>query len=130
MAAALDIEVQKTWMAIEARIDRHPVAQVVPEEAMDLLDAVVDHYSADAFDKWPSNNQYDRANRAHFWKQKVLQVCPEGQQGLYAVYLHEYIAATLRGAAADMDDVVDVPNYGGHTRAAHDAWVACTASLA
>ena len=129
MTAVLDVEVQKTWIAIQSRLEHNPVSQVVPETAMELLDAVVNHYSDEAFGEWPTQNQYDRANRAHFWKQKVLQVCPEGQQGLYAVYLHEYIAATLRGDAAEMDDVSNVPHYGGHARASHDAWVACTASL-
>lgn len=128
MATALDVEVQKTWMAIEARIDRNPVAEVVPASAMELIDAVVDYYSHAAFNEWPSNNQFDKANRAHFWKQKVLEVCPAGQAGLYAVYLHEYIAATLRGTNAYTDPGY-VPNYGGHARAAHDAYVACTASL-
>jgi hypothetical protein len=128
--------VKATWTAITARIKARPETEVVPEAAMDYIDAVVTQSSDIAFERWPTNSEEDRAHRAHFWKLCVLQsLRTDGratEAGVFAVYLHELIAATIRGdAATGMDDdfTVDIPNYGGHARAAHDAYMACTASL-
>lgn len=135
--STLPAPVQSTWAAIEGRLGHRPVAEVVPEGAMALLDAVVQKTSDIAFERWPTNTTEDRAYRAHFWKLQLLQQLAnsgrKAEAGLYACYLHEYVAATLRGdEIVQPDDVLEiphVPHYGGHLRAARDAYIACSCSL-
>lgn len=124
------VEVEATWTAIQGRASRSPKFQVLPDEAMALIEAVIMRNHDEAFDNWPSFSTSDKKCRVHFWKQRILAAVEQDKRGLYAVYFHEYVAATDRGTYAEPeDDYERIPSYGGHARAAHDAWVACTASI-
>jgi len=125
------VEVESTWRAIQGRSSRTPQFQVLPEDAMKLIEAIVMRNHDDAFDMWPTFSTSDKKCRVHFWKEKVLAAVDSEKRGIYAVYFHEYVAATDRGTYSEPEELEmpSVPSYGGHARAAHDAWVACTASL-
>lgn len=126
------VEAEKTWTSIQGRMARHPVFQVLPEEAQETIENVIMLNHDEAFDRWPSFSLGHKKMRIQFWKDRVLDAVEVEKRGIFAVYFHEYIAASIRGegASAEDDDVSAIPSYGGHARAAHDAWVACTASLA
>jgi hypothetical protein len=124
------VEVEETWTAIQGRIEKSPVFQVVPEEAMATIEGVILLNHDEAFDNWPTFSEQHKKNRVQFWKMKVLRTVPTEKAGIMAVYFHEYVAASLRGDAAESDDDGPViPSYGGHVRAAQDAYIACTVSL-
>lgn len=123
-------EVEATWTAIQGRISRSPKFQVLPEDAMATIETVIMRHHDEAFDLWPGFSVSDKKHRVHFWKSRVLDFVEPEKRGLYAVYFHEYVAATDRGTYAEPEeDLSPIPYYGGHARAAHDAYVACTASL-
>ena len=128
------VEVEKTWTAIQGRIGRNPVFQVLPDEAQATIESVIMVNHDEAFDRWPSFSLVHTKCRVHFWKEKVRAAVPAAKAGIFAVYFHEYVAASTRGEMAGVEDDESscsmIPSYGGHARAAHDAWVACTASLA
>jgi hypothetical protein len=142
------VSVKKTWDAVAARIERRPVFQVVPEDAMNTIESVIMVNEDEAWDRWPTNASEHRACRVQFWKNCLLEAvvdiaAEEGEKepnvGLWAVYFHEYIAASLRGADAaafDVDeDVADIR----YTRASvssvtaaqalRDAYATCAAGL-
>lgn len=151
-------DVKKTWAAVEARIEKRPVFQVVPEEAMNTIESVIMVNEDEAWDRWPSNhldeqgepdaekNREDQKCRVQFWKQCVLEAVvdfavEDGKNlnvGLWAVYFHEYIAASMRGAEAALDideDVTDIRYTRASVspdiarRALHDAYATCAAGL-
>jgi hypothetical protein len=129
-------EARKTWKAIEVRMAHEPVAEVVGEDAIATIEDVVMSTHDAAYDLYPTNSFEDRIQRIQFWKQAVLGAVQDGKAGIFAVYFHEYTAASLRGQAAAPgpsgftdDEPSRVPSYGGERRAQYDAWVACTASL-
>ena len=108
--------VAKTWDAINARIARHPVFQVVNSDAMNTIESVIEIHEDEAWDRWPSNhvdgsgqpdaekNREDQKCRVQFSKEALLDAVPAEERGLWAVYFHEYIASTLRGADAAIAD--------------------------
>jgi hypothetical protein len=124
-------EVEATWAAIQGRISRHPTFQVVAEDAIHTIESVIMLNHDEAFDRWPTNALGDKKCRVHFWKEQVLESVENNKRGLFAVYFHEYVAASIRGemAMSDDDDSPTIPSYGGHARAAYDAYVASVASL-
>ena len=122
------VETEKTWNAIHGRIAKVTQFQVVPLDALETIEAVIMRDHDEAYDNWPTFSIDDQKCRVQFWKDRVLADVPADKRGLFAVYYHEYIAAIERSQDAEYEDVV-IPSYGGHARAAHDAWVACTASL-
>lgn len=129
-------EARKTWKAIEVRMAHEPVTEVVTEEALATIEDVVMSRHDEAYDMFPTNSFEDRIQRIQFWKQAVLGAVQDGKEGIFAVYFHEYVAASLRGQSAAPvptvftdDEPGRIPSYGGERRAQHDAWVACTASL-
>lgn len=125
-------EVEATWTAIQGRIDRRPTFQVVDEDAIALIESVIMKNHEEAFDLFPGFSLDDKKQRVQFWKDRVIDAVLPAKAGLFAVYFHEYIASIERANAASFDEDDEptlIPSYGGHARAAHDAWVACTASL-
>ena len=108
--------VEKTWSAIVARIARRPTFQVVNSDAMHTIESVIEVHEDEAWDRWPSNhfdehgtpdaakNREDQKCRVQFSKEALLDAVPAEERGLWAVYFHEYIASTLRGADAAIDD--------------------------
>jgi len=150
--------VKKTWECVVARIAKRPVFQVVPEEAMNTIESVIMVNEDEAWDRWPSNhfdehgepddekNHADKQCRVQFWKQCVLAAVVDFADeddkdlnvGLWAVYFHEYIAASMRGADAAYDvdeDVADIRYTRASVspdiarRALHDAYATCAAGL-
>ncbi|NDD52287.1 hypothetical protein EBZ39_00145 [bacterium] len=125
-------DVDTTWTAIQGRIQRRPTFQVVSEDAIATIENVIMRNHDEAYDMWPSFSLDHKKCRVHFWKERVLNAVPDDKRGIFAVYYHEYIASIERSqdAAFDEDEeLMVIPNYGGHARAVHDAWIACTASL-
>jgi len=128
-------DVKKTWAAVEARIKKRPVFQVVPEEAMVTIENVILANEDEAWDRFPA----DQKCRVHFWKTLLLAAVPENERGLWAVYFHEYIAASLRGdgaAGVEVDDDTDVIVYSRRSvspaiaqRALAEAYQTCAAGL-
>ena len=127
------VSVKKTWDAISARIERRPVFQVVPEEAMNTLESVIMVNEDEAWDRWPSNYLDDQQHRVQFWKEAVLDAVPENERGLWAVYFHEYIASTMRGSDAAIDEDIHYSRASvGSVTVAHalrDAYATCAAGL-
>jgi hypothetical protein len=140
------VSVKKTWDSVTARIERRPVFQVVPEAAMNTIESVIMVNEDEAWDRWPTNSIEHKQCRVQFWKQCVLEAvvdfaAEDGKDlnvGLWAVYFHEYIAASMRGAEAAYDvdeDVMDIqysrvscsPDIA--RRALHDAYATCRAGL-
>lgn len=127
--------VEKTWDAIDARIARRPVFQVVPGEAMVTIESVILVNEDEAWDRFPD----DQKCRVQFWKEALLDAVPENERGLWAVYFHEYIAASLRGdgaAGVAVDDDTDVIVYSRRSvspaiarRALAEAYETCSAGL-
>lgn len=121
------MSVEETKNAIKVRIANRPQFAVVPQHAIALFDKVMEETEVEAFQKhkgfWA---------RVDFWKGEVLRRVSPTLRGLVAVQFHEYIAALARGgdAVPDPYGFDNVPPYGGEARAQHDAYVACTASLA
>lgn len=126
-------EVEQTWAAIQGRIGRHPTFQVVAEDAIHTIESVIMLNHDEAFDRWPGDKEKnmlrDKKCRVHFWKEQVLESVENNKRGIFAVYFHEYVAASIRGERAMSDDGPTIPSYGGHARAAYDAYVASVASL-
>jgi hypothetical protein len=136
-------DVKKTWAAVEARIKKRPVFQVVPEAAMVTIENVILANEDEAWDRFPA----DQKCRVHFWKQCILEAVvdiaageeKEPNVGLWAVYFHEYIAASLRGdgaAGVEVDDDTDVIVYSRRSvspaiaqRALAEAYQTCAAGL-
>jgi hypothetical protein len=107
----------ETKKAILLRSARKPSFVVVPEHAIKMFDRVIEQTSAEAIAAHPD----DRWGQIAFWK------------AIVTVYYHEYIASLLRGDGGLETDPYgfdDVPSYGGESRAQHDAYMACSASLA
>lgn len=124
------VEVENTWTAIHGRIAKVPQFQVLPQDAFETIEEIIMASHAEAFDHWDSYSEEHRKYRAQFWKNRVLAAVEPEKRGLYAVYFHEYVAASTRGDAAEMEDEpMTIPSYGGHARAAHDAYIACIVSL-
>jgi hypothetical protein len=117
------MSVEETKQAIKVRIAARPQFAVVPEHAIKLFDKVIEETEVEAFAQhtgfWA---------RVDFWKNEVLRRVTPSLRGLVAVQFHEYIAALARGD--DPYGFETAPSYGGEARAQHDAYVACTASLA
>jgi len=127
-----EAETEKTWTAIQGRIDRSPTFQVVPEAALELIESVIMRNHDEAYDRWSTFTVEDQKRRVQFWKECVRDAVPADKAGIFAVYYHEYIASLERARCKEFEDedgLMPIPSYGGHARAAHDAWVACTASL-
>jgi hypothetical protein len=129
VVVANSTDVESTWASIQGRISRNPTFQVVDEDAIATIESVIMHHHDEAYDSWPSFSLADKKCRVHFWKGCVLDAVPDEKRGLFAVYFHEYVAAIERGEQSEEDEPGCIPSYGGHARAAHDAYVACTASL-
>jgi hypothetical protein len=137
--------VEKTWDAIDARIERRPVFQVVPEEAMNTIESVIMVNEDEAWDRWPSNhfdehgepddekNHADKQCRVQFWKAAVLDAVPDNERGLWAVYFHEYIASTMRGDEAAIDEDIHYSRSSVNSLTAamalRDAYATCAAGL-
>ena len=142
--------VEKTWSAINARIARHPVFQVVPDIAMITIESVIMVNEDEAWDRWPSDhtldnqpdaakNREDQKCRVQFSKEALLDAVPTEERGLFAVYFHEYIAASIRGdgaAGVEVDDDTDVIVYSRRSvspdiaqRALAEAYQTCAAGL-
>lgn len=126
--------VARTWAAIEARLHRRPTFQVVTEAAMRTIENVILVNEDEAWDRFPT----DQKSRVAFWKAAVLDAVPAEERGLFAVYFHEYIAASLRGdgAAGEVDDDTDVIVYSRRSvspaiaqRALTEAYATCAAGL-
>ena len=122
--------VEKTWSAINARIARHPVFQVVPNEALVTIENVIMAGEDEAWDRWPE----DKKCRVQFWKVAVLDAVPADERGLWAVYFHEYIASTMRGGDAAIDDEDIVYSRVSVSpaiaqRALAEAYATCSAGL-
>lgn len=124
-------ETEKTWTSIQGRIDHSPSFQVVSEDALELIESVIMHNHDEAYDRWPTFTVEHQKCRVQFWKNRVLDAVPADKAGIFAVYYHEYIASLERARSKEFEDdePVNIPSYGGHARAAYDAYVACTASL-
>jgi hypothetical protein len=137
--------VKKTWECVVARIAKRPVFQVVPEAAMDTIESVIAFNEEEAWDRWPTNSMEHKQCRVQFWKQCLMEtvidfasaVDEDPNIGLWAVYFHEYVAASLRGAEAvfEAEDVADIRYTRASVspdiarRALHDAYATCAAGL-
>jgi len=133
--------VNRTWACVTARIERRPVFEVVPEEAMETIETIVAINEDKAWENWPTNTAEDKAHRIQFWKQRVLRAVVDfaasaGEDpnvGLWAVYFHEYVAANMRGAEAAMSDDIRYTRASVSPdiarRALHDAYATCAAGL-
>ena len=126
--------VEKTWDSIDARASRRPVFQVVPEMAMITIENVIEVHEDEAWDRFPK----DQHCRVQLWKEALLDAVPENERGLWAVYFHEYIAASLRGSDAACDTAEDAEDivYSRASvspaiaqRALADAYETCSAGL-
>jgi hypothetical protein len=121
------MSVEETKKSIQVRISARPQFAVVPAHAIALFDRVMEETEVEAFTAhkgfWA---------RVDFWKAEVLRRVTPSIRGLVAVQFHEYIAALARGGDGDCvsGGFDNVPPYGGEARAQHDAYIACTASLA
>ena len=118
-----------TKKAILLRSARKPSFAVVPEHAIKMFDRVIEQTSAAAIAAHPD----DKWGQIEFWKEEILSRVLPKLRGIVAVYYHEYIASLMRGdgnVEVDPYGFDDVPPYGGEARAQHDAYMACTASLA
>lgn len=125
-------ETEKTWTSIQGRIDHSPMFQVVPEDALELIESVIMRNHDEAYDRWPTFAVDHQKCRVQFWKDRVRDAVPGDKAGIFAVYYHEYIASLERARFKEFEDEdqhMPIPSYGGHARAAYDAYVACTASL-
>lgn len=134
-ASVLDldpVEVASTWAAIQGRIEKSPTFQVVSEEALATIENVILANHDEAFDRWPKFTDEHKKYRVQFWKAALIDAVPAEKAGIFAVYYHEYIASIERSERGSAEDeaAMPLPSYGGHARAARDAWMACTASLA
>jgi hypothetical protein len=119
----------ETKKAILLRSARKPSFVVVPEHAIKMFDRVIEQTSAEAIAAHPD----DRWGQIAFWKAEILSRVLPKLRGIVTVYYHEYIASLLRGDGGLETDPYgfdDVPSYGGESRAQHDAYMACSASLA
>ena len=137
--------VEKTWASIEARISRRPVFQVVPNAALVTIENVIMAGEDEAWDRWPGQNlgdddlpdveknHADQRCRIHFAKEALLDAVPTESRGLMAVYFHEYIASTLRGADATADEDIVYSRISISPavaqRALAEAYETCSAGL-
>lgn len=99
--------VTSTWVSITTRLAHRPTFQVVPDAAMVTIENVITAHHDEAWDRFPTNQK----SRVAFWKVALLAAVPTESRGLFAVYFHEYIAASLRGDAPEVDDDTDVIVY-------------------
>ena len=121
-----------TKTAVLRRVRRQPEFEVVPEHAIRLFEHVIEQTETEAIMAHP----HDIWARVQYWKDAIMARVAPHLRGVIAVYFHEYVAATMRGDAAEFDSDVDV--YGFSQRpynpqaediARRDAYLACTASL-
>lgn len=118
--------VARTRDQVMARIAKTPSFEIVTEEAMATIEAVIMANHDEAFDLYPKDQWY----RVQYWKDRLMEAIPENLRGVFSGYFHEYVASNLKGSAAMADDTgyrAADPNI--EARALHDAYVAASASL-
>lgn len=114
---------RETWKAIQGRLGKTPVFQVVPDDWSDTFDQIVMANSDEAWELWPSmvEGSSDQVSRIEFWKNKILdEVHDSKMKGVVAGYYHEWTAAILRGMRASRD-----PNIEARVREAAYAATCC-----
>jgi hypothetical protein len=130
--------VEKTWASIEARISRRPVFQVVPDIAMLTIESVVLANEDEACRRWPTYHiggpaspsiRHDARCRVQFAKEALLDAVPTESRGLFAVYFHEYIAASLRGDAPEFVYLRRSSSPAIAQRALAEAYQTCAAGM-
>ena len=124
--------VPSTWVSLTTRLAHRPTFQVVPNEALVTIENVITAHHDEAWDRFPTNQK----SRVAFWKMALLDAVPTESRGLFAVYFHEYIAASLRGDAPEVDEDTDVIVYSRRSvspaiaqRALAEAYATCSAGL-
>lgn len=116
---------RETWKAIQGRLVKTPVFQVVPDDWSDTFDQIVMANSDEAWERWPSmiDGSSDQVCRIEFWKNKILdEVHDSKMKGVVAGYYHEWTAAILRGMRASRN-----PNIEARVR--EDAYAATSCGL-
>lgn len=116
---------RETWKAIQGRLVKTPVFQVVPDDWSDTFDQIVMANSDAAWERWPSmiDGSSDQVCRIEFWKNKILdEVHDSKMKGVVAGYYHEWTAAILRGMRASRN-----PNIEARVR--EDAYAATSCGL-
>ena len=116
---------RETWKAIQGRLGKTPVFQVVPDEWSEIFDQIIVKFSDKAFEKWPSmvEGSSDQVCRIEFWKNKILdEVHDSKMKGVVAGYYHEWTACIIRGMRVARDPDIE-------RRVREDAYAAASCGL-